>query len=82
MTKSPTIGLRMHFQGIATAFTEIINSEMPLQQWITEGKCLMTPKPTKPTPKDQRPITLFNTMYKAITSVIDNKLKDKTCTCR
>ena len=67
----------MHFKGKATALTEIINSEMPLQQWLTEGKCLMTPKTANPTAKDQRPITLLNSMYKVITSVTDNKLKDQ-----
>lgn len=69
----------MHFKGKATALTEIINSEMPLQQWLNEGNCLMTPKTANPTAKDQRPITLLNTMYKAIIylSVTDNKLKDQ-----
>ena len=36
----------------------------------------MIPKTANPTAKNHRPITLSNTMYKAITSVIYNKLKD------
>ena len=36
----------------------------------------MIPKGARTTAKDHRPITLLNTMYKAITSVIDNKLTD------
>ena len=36
----------------------------------------MIPKTANPTAKDHRPITLLNTMDKAITSVTDNKLKD------
>ena len=68
--------LSTHFKGIAIALTEIINSERPRQQWLTEGKCLMIPKSANPTANYHRPITLLNTMYKAITPVIDNKLKD------
>jgi len=68
--------LPTHFEGLATALTEIINKEVALPQWLTEGKCLMIPKTAKPAPKDHRPITLLNTMYKAITSVIDAQLRE------
>ena len=36
----------------------------------------MTPKVENPRAKDHRLITLLNTMYKTITSVIDSKLKE------
>ena len=62
--------LSTNFKEIAIALTEIINGEILLQQWLTEGKCLMIPKTANPTVKDHRPITLLNTMYKATTSVI------------
>ena len=36
----------------------------------------MIPKKENPQAKDHRPITLFNTMHKTITSVIDGQLKE------
>ena len=56
---------------IATALTEIINKELSLPSWLQEGRCIMIPKKEEPTAKDHRPITCLNTLYKAITSVID-----------
>ena len=36
----------------------------------------MIPKKEEPAAKDHRPITCLNTLYKAITSVIDELLKE------
>lgn len=62
-------------EGLAVAVTEIINNEQSLPQWLCEEKCIMIPKTKNPKAKDHRPITLLNTMYKLITSVIDGRLK-------
>ena len=63
-------------KGLAKAVSKIINSDIPLPDWLVEGKCVMIPKKENPLAKDHRPITLLNTMYKTITSVIDGQLKE------
>ena len=40
----------------------------------------MIPKKEKPTAKDHRSITCLNTLYKAITSVVDELLKEHKAT--
>ena len=62
-------------EGLAIALTKIINNEQSLPQWLCEGKCIMIPKTENPKAKDHRPITLLNTMYKLVTSVIDARLR-------
>lgn len=63
-------------RGLATAINTNMNNDISLPDWLVEGKCVMIPKKENPQAKDHRPITLLNTMYKTITSVIDVKLKD------
>ena len=41
---------------------------------------MMIPKKEEPTAKDHRPITCLNTLYKAITSGIDELLKEHEAT--
>ena len=74
-------------EGIAVASTKIFNNEQALPQWLCEGKCIMIPKTENPKAKDHRPITLLNTMYKLVTSVIDARLRigiirNNTITCK
>ncbi|XP_068723454.1 uncharacterized protein [Montipora capricornis] len=65
---------------IATSLTEIINKELSLPSWLQEGRCIMIPKKEEPAAKDHRPITCLNTLYKAVTSVIDELLKEHEAT--
>lgn len=56
--------------------TEIINNEHSLPAWLQEGRCIMIPKAKTPAAEHHPPLTCLDTLYKAITSVIDGMLKE------
>lgn len=64
---------------ISIALTNIINNDQAsiLPDWVSEGRTRMLPKKDNPTSaQDFRPITCLNTMYKLITSIINNELQE------
>ena len=63
-------------KGLAKAINKIINNDIPVPDWLVEGKYVMIPNKENPQARDHRPITLLNTMHKTITSVIDGQLKE------
>ena len=63
-------------KGLAEAVSTITNNDIPLPDWLVEVKWVMIPKKENPQAKDQRPISLLNTKYKTITSVVDGRLKE------
>ena len=66
---------------LAIAITRIINTKLSntviiVPVWIPEGRTVMIPKKENPTSaQEPRPITCLNTMYKLITSLINNQLQ-------
>ena len=48
-------------KGLAKAVSKIINNDIPLPDWLVEGKCVMIPK--KENPLSQRPPSNHATQY-------------------
>ena len=60
---------------IAHWFSAYIQEEEPIPPWLTEGRTVLIPKKGDlPNPKNYRPITCLNTLYKIFTSVLNERV--------
>ena len=60
---------------LAAAYNDIIEDPSKIPRWLTEGKTILLPKNSNTAdPKNFRPITCLPTMYKALTSILTERL--------
>jgi hypothetical protein len=60
---------------LASEFTRMLDTPTSLPDWFTAGVTILLPKNEQTqNPKNYRPITCLPTMYKALTSVLTNRL--------
>lgn len=60
---------------LARIFTSYIKKEQPIPHWFAEGRTVLLPKKGDLSdPKNYRPITCLNTVYKLFTTVLNNRV--------
>lgn len=58
---------------LARIFTSFLSGKEPIPSWLTEGLTVLIPKKGDlSNPKNYRPITCLNTVYKAFTSILND----------
>ncbi|XP_030949870.1 uncharacterized protein LOC115973767 [Quercus lobata] len=62
-------------QHLARIFSSYLKSEIPIPQWLVLGRTVLLPKKGDfSNPKNYRPITCLNTLYKIFTSILNDRI--------
>lgn len=61
---------------LTKAYNELATGKQKLPEWLTKGKTYLIPKTEKSSqPKDTRPITCLNNIYKLLTKIIAERIQ-------
>ncbi|WP_165309806.1 hypothetical protein, partial [Enterobacter cloacae complex sp. 4DZ3-17B2] len=63
-------------QHLARIFTSYINGDQPIPHWLVEGRTTLIPKSGDLSdPRNHRPITCLNTLYKLFTNILNERIE-------